>query len=94
MLTGSGDILIAGQNHMLTCEVSGIESMKYTTYMWLKDGQVIPEQTSSTYFFSPLLVVHSGQYNCRVTVGSTNMTSDGLNITVVGKLSTLIKDTL
>ena len=85
MLTGSGGTLIAGQNHMLTCEASGGGSMAYT-YMWLKDGSVVSGQTSSTYSFSPLLVVHSGVYSCRVSVGFMTMTSEGVDITVVGKL--------
>ena len=52
------------------------------TYMWLKDGNVVSGQISTTYSFSPLLVVHSGRYSCRVSVGSMTMTSEGVNITV------------
>ena len=81
MLTGSSGTLIAGQNHMLTCIASGGGSMAYT-YTWLKNGSVVSDQTSSTYSFSPLLVVHSGQYSCRVSVGSITITSEGVNITV------------
>ena len=81
MLTGSGGTLTAGQNHMLTCEASGGGSMAYN-YMWLKDGSVVSGQTSSTYSFSPLLVVHSGRYSCRVSVGSMTVTSEGVDITV------------
>ena len=83
-IVSSGGTLRAGQNHVLTCEASGGGSMAYT-YMWLKDGSVASGQTSSTYSFSPLLVVHSGQYSCRVIVGTMNVTSDGVDITVVGK---------
>ena len=57
------------------------------TYMWLKDGSVVSGQTSSTYFFSPLLAVHSGQYSCRVIVGSMNVTSEGVDITLQSELS-------
>ena len=80
-LTGSGGALTEGQNHMLTCEASGGGSMAYT-YMWLKDGSVVSGQTSSTYSFSPLLVVQSGRYSCRVSVGSMTVTSEGVDITV------------
>ena len=52
------------------------------TYMWLKDGSVVSGQTSSTYSFSPLLMVHSGRYSCRVSVGSMTVTSEGVDITV------------
>ena len=57
------------------------------TYIWLKDGSVVSGQTSSTYFFSPLLAVHSGQYSCRVIVGSMNVTSEGVDITLQSELS-------
>ena len=81
MLNGSGGTLIAGQNHMLTCEASGGGSRVYT-YMWLKNESEVSDQTSSTYSFSPLLVVHSGVYSCRVSVGSTIVTSEGVDITI------------
>ena len=80
-IVSSGGTLSAGQNHVLTCEASGGEFMLYT-YMWLKDGSVVSGQTSSTYSFSPLVVVHSGQYSCRVPVGSMIVTSEGVDITV------------
>ena len=80
-IVSSSGILRAGQNHALTCEANGGKSMAYT-YMWLKNGSVVSSQTSSTYSFSPLLVVHSGQYSCRVSVGSMIETSEGVNITV------------
>ena len=72
---------MAGQNHMLTCTASGGGSMAYT-YTWLKDGSVVSGQISSTYSFSPLLVVHSGQFSCKVSVGSWTVSSEGVNITV------------
>ena len=81
MLTGSGGTLTEGQNHVLTCRASGGGSMLYT-YMWLKDNIVVSGQTSSTYSFSPLLVVHSGRYICQVSVGSMMETSEGVDITV------------
>ena len=85
MLTGSGGTLTEGQNYMFTCTASGGESMAYT-YMWLKDGNVVSGQTSSTYSFSPLKKMDSGLYSCRVTVGIMNVTSGSVDITVVGKL--------
>ena len=83
-IEGGGGMLSAGQNHVLTCEASGGGSMAYT-YMWLKDSSVVSGQTSSTYSFSPLLVVHSGRYSCRMSVSSMTMTSEGVNITVESK---------
>ena len=85
MLTGSGGTLTEGQNYMLTCEASEGGSMAYT-YMWLKDGSVVSGQTSSTYSFSPLRVTDSGQYYCRVSLGSTSMTSRAVTITIACEL--------
>ena len=51
------------------------------TYMWLRNGSIVSDQISSTYS-SPLLVVHSGRYNCRVSVSSTTVTSESVDITV------------
>ena len=86
MLTGSGGTLTEGENHMFTCTASGGGSMAYT-YMWLRNGSVVSGQTSSTYFFSPLRMTDSGQYSCRVRVGSTTMTtSREVTITVMREL--------
>ena len=71
--------------YTLTCEASGGGSMAYT-YMWLRNNSVVPDQNSSTYSFSPHLLVHSTQYSCQVTVGSTTMTSEAVKITVGGEL--------
>ena len=89
MLTVSHGTLTEGQNHVLTCEASGGGSMAYT-YTWLRNGSVVSGQTSSTYSFSPLLVVHSGQYSCRVSVGSTSMTSGTVTIAAVCELDMLM----
>ena len=88
-VTGGSGTLTAGQNHLLTCTASGGDSMAYT-YMWLKDGSLVSGQTSSTYSFSPLRVTDSGEYNCRVSLGSSNMTSGAVTITVVGELDMLV----
>ena len=88
-LTGSGGTVTEGQNYVLTCTASGGGSMAYT-YVWLRDGSVVSNQTSSTYSFSPLRVTDSGRYNCRVSVGSRNMTSEVVTITLVGESCTAI----
>ena len=89
MITGSSGTLTVGQNHVLTCIASGGGSMAYT-YMWLRNGSVMFNKTSSTYSFSPAMKTDSGRYNCRVSLGSTNMTSEAVTITVAGKLCTAI----
>ena len=85
MLTGSVGTLTEGQNYLLTCEASGGGSMAYT-YMWLKDGSVVSGQTSSTYSFSPLEKTDFGQYKCQVSLGSTNMMSEAVTITIIREL--------
>ena len=90
MLAGSGGTLTEGQNHVLTCTASGGGSMAYT-YTWLKNGSVVSGQTSSTYFFSPLLMVHSGRYSCQVSLGSTSIYSGTITITVVCELDVNVK---
>ena len=65
------------------------------TYMWLKDGREVSGRTSSTYSFSPLgVVADSGGYNCRVSLGSTSMTSGTVTITVVCELDMLMLESL
>ena len=86
MLTGSGGTPTVGQDYMLTCTASGGGSMAYT-YIWLRNGSVVSGQTLSTYSFSPLRRTDSGQYSCRVRVGSTTITtSREVTIIVVGEL--------
>ncbi len=75
MITGVGGTLTAGANHSLTCTARGGASMTYT-YQWLRyDGDIV-NQTSSTISFSPLREADIGRYNCRVSVGSMNNTSN------------------
>ena len=90
MLTESDGTLTKGQNHTLTCTASGGGSMAYT-YMWLRNGSVVSSQTLSTYSFSPLRVVDSGRYNCRVSLGSTSITSGAVTITVLGELELMLR---
>ena len=79
--------LTAGQDlYTLTCEASGGGSMAYT-YMWLRNDSVVSGQNSSTYSFSPDLLIHSVQYSCRVSLGSLNVTSEAVKIIVGGELA-------
>ncbi len=81
MITGGGGMFTVGASHSLTCTASGGASMTYT-YQWLRyDGDIF-NQTSSTIFFSPLRETDVGRYNCRVSDGSTNITSDCVVINV------------
>ena len=61
------------------------------TYMWLRNGSEVSGQSSSTYYFSPHLLVHYGQYSCRVSLGSLNKTSEVVEIIVEGELGIISK---
>ena len=74
----------AGENHMLTCQVTGGGTMT-TTYQWLKDGASLSGQTSETLSFSPLRQMDNGSYTCEATRSSISVTSTGVSITVVGE---------
>ena len=103
-IESSSGVLTAGHSHILTCrinvdeasvldEASGSGSVSYTyTYMWLKDGSVVSGQNSSTYSFSSLDKTDSGLYSCRVSVGTMNVTSEGVNITVQSELGITISN--
>ncbi len=83
MITGGGGMLTVGASHNLTCTASGGAFMTYT-YQWLSyDGDIVNE-TSSTIFFSPLREADVGRYNCRVSDGSINITSEKVEIDVEG----------
>ncbi len=84
MITGGGGMFTVGANHSLTCTASGGESMTYT-YQWLRYDEDIVNETSSTISFSPLREADVGQYNCRVSDGSMNTTSDSMVINVEGE---------
>ncbi len=81
MITGGSGTLTAGANHSLTCTASGGASMT-NTYQWLRYNGDIVNETSSTISFSPVRETDVGRYNCRVSDGSTNITSDGVVINV------------
>ena len=65
--------------------------MAYYNYTWLRNGSEISDQNSSTYSFSPDMLVHSGQYSCRVSLGSLTMTSKAVKITVGGEFGIISK---
>ena len=83
-ISGSGGQLTAGENHMLTCQVTGGGTMT-PTYQWMKDGSSLTSQTSATLSFSPLSQTDSGTYTCEATRSSITLASAGVSITVGGE---------
>ncbi len=82
--SGGGGVFKAGANHSLTCTARGGASMTYI-YQWLRyDGDIVGK-TSPTISFSPVWEANVGRYNCRVSDGSMNTTSDDVVINVEGK---------
>ena len=82
MISGNSGQLTAGENHMLTCQVTGGGTMT-PTYRWLRNGTVMTSETSATLSFSPLRETNAGVYVCEATRRSMTMASA---ISVVGKL--------
>ena len=82
-VSGDGGEQTAGENHALTCQVTGGGTMT-TTYQWLKDGAPLSGQTSETLSFSPLRQMDNGSYTCEGTRNSTSVTSASVSITVRG----------
>ncbi len=55
------------------------------TYQWLRYDRDIVNKSSSTISFSPLREADVGRYNCRVSDGSMNTTSNGVVINIEGE---------
>ena len=45
------------------------------TYMWLRDGVIIPSAVEATLMLGPLRTSDSGSYSCRVTVSDNLLTN-------------------
>ena len=80
---GDGGEQTAGENHALTCQVTGGGTMT-TTYQWMKDEASLSGQTSETLSFFPLRQMDNGSYTCEATRSSISVTSAGVSITVIG----------
>ena len=74
---------IAGEDHTLTCMVTGGGIMT-PTYQWFRNGSVLSGQTSATLSFSPLRQTDSGSYFCEAIRSSTTVRSTNMTITVEG----------
>ena len=65
----------AGENHQLTCNVSGTEGVNPTmTYKWTKANDTTQTQVgtnSNTLSFTPLRLSDAANYTCKVTVDSS-----------------------
>ena len=84
-LVHSGTTYVAGENHMLTCQVSGGGSL---TYRWFRNGSLLTGEISATLSFSPLRETDNGIYTCETTRTSASVNSTGMGITVVGEYGT------
>ena len=81
-INGSDSALTAGENYILTCQVTG--GTMTPTYQWFRNGSPLTGQTSDTLSFSPLREIDSGVYTCEGTRSSVTVTSPSVRITVVG----------
>ena len=69
----------AGENHLLTCSVSGAENLSPTiTYRWAKNNgtQSKVETNSNNLFFTPLRLSDAASYGCEVTISSSYLSGN------------------
>jgi hypothetical protein len=64
---------MVGSMYSLTCIVTGAERLtdSATAYQWLKDGEIMTEETSETLSFTFLTLSDTGSYTCQATVISS-----------------------
>ena len=78
----------AGEDHTLTCTVSGGNEAAATTYQWLRNDSPLSEM-SATLSFTPLrqpTPSSNGQYVCKGTWNGRAATSDSVTIDVTGEI--------
>ena len=70
----------AGDNHQLTCSVSGSENLNPTiAYQWMKNsgsGQTLLGTNSNTLSFIPLRLSDAASYGCEITISSNYLSRD------------------
>ena len=79
-ISDDGATQTAGQNYQLTCSVTGAENINpMITYRWTKNngtGQSQVGTNSNTLSFDPLRLSDAASYVCEVTISSTYLTGD------------------
>ena len=67
----------AGENYLLTCNVSGAENLNPTiSYRWIKNSQTPVGTNSNTLSFTPLQLSDAASYICEVTISSSYLSGD------------------
>jgi hypothetical protein len=63
---------MVGSMYSLTCTITGVERLTgvVETYQWLKNGEILSDETMATLFFSPVTFSDAGSYTCQATVTS------------------------
>ena len=72
---------MVGMMLTLTCNVGGDDRITNptTTYLWSRNGMVVPNQTQQTWSLSPLAYSHAGQYSCVVDISSPILPSSPIS---------------
>ena len=93
-ITGSGDGDAVGlHSYTLTCSVTVPATLDLTSpsYRWMRDGTILPRETSQTFVFTPLLneVNRVYMYTCHYTATSPYLNnvdeaSPGHRISIIG----------
>ena len=82
-VSGDGGDFEVGESTSLSCDVSGTDNLAgpTLTYMWLRDGVIIPSAVEATLILGPLRTSDSGSYLCRVTVSDNFLITNSINQT-------------
>ena len=69
--------MVGQTGNTLTCDVSGAGNLNPTIeYRWTRNGEAVPDGSSSTLTLSPLTLSSAGEYVCNVTVRSSLLSND------------------
>ena len=62
-----------GSMYSLACTVTGAERLTdaMVTYQWLKNGDILSDETMMTLSFQSLVISDAGSYTCKATVTSS-----------------------
>ena len=70
-------LMVEQTGNTLTCDVSGADRLNPTIdYQWTRNGEIVPEGSSSTLHLSPIRLSHAGNYVCRIIIHSPLLSDD------------------
>ena len=90
-LNGNKSEQIAGtDDYQLTCAVMRMIDGEVLSYRWFRNYTLLNDQIKMNLEFSTLSENDSGVYICEGNVNSVAVNSSSLNLSVIGKLYTVV----